>query len=77
MRCSKCGLENPAKAEWCDCGFVFAKGEMDAALPLPKRRSVWRHPVVIGLCVLAALTVLYFGSMMALMLYIAARGGLK
>ncbi|MBL8210192.1 MAG: hypothetical protein JNK87_05750 [Bryobacterales bacterium] len=52
MQCRNCGLENPASAQWCDCGHVFATGNCDIALRLPERAGLWQHPVVIVLSAL-------------------------
>jgi drug/metabolite transporter superfamily protein YnfA len=35
MRCPKCGLENPATAEWCDCGYDFSTGKVKTSTTQP------------------------------------------
>jgi hypothetical protein len=39
MRCPKCGLENPPRAEWCDCGYNFSTGRVSASKTQPTSNS--------------------------------------
>lgn len=41
MKCPNCRLENPPSAQYCDCGYRFATGEVDSTVALRKAPSDW------------------------------------
>jgi hypothetical protein len=60
MKCPKCGLESPATAETCDCGYQFKTGTMAAGKPEGSKQAkpnlwAWR----IG-CPTAAILIFLF-----------------
>ena|ERR1035438_6964429 len=83
MNCPNCGLINPEGAAWCDCGYIFASGQINPELKPPDPRTGWfdrpRSAMwKIGtsvLAVLVALGILAFGIGVSLILGFLLRGG--
>lgn len=72
MRCSHCKLENPAIAERCDCGFVFATGNLDQNIVREQRPTIEFGYKILSAAAGAVTTMLGFLPMIIIVLAVAS-----